>query len=290
MSFRQMEYLVAVVEEGSFTAAAQRLGVTQPTLSHQIRVLEGEVGAPLLERTSGRILLTPMGREYLPHAEAALRSARSARRAGAGAESPVLLRVGTMYSLALGIVPPAVRAWLASEPGAEVEVSEFVSSGDLENHVAAGSADLGVGPMPGRWDGPVYELGEENLVLVLPEGDPLAVEGRVSLDLRELSDRPWVLYDERYALAPLVVQACAKAGFTPRAAVRTRHAATALQLAAAGLGPALIPESVLEPGLPVTVLRPGPPIRRMLAAYLAGPPSPAVSGFITALRRWTPAG
>lgn len=278
-----MEYLLAVVEEGSFTAAAQRLGVTQPTLSHQIRALERAVGVPLLERTSARVLLTPMGREYLPHAEAALRAARLARRAGAGARGPVLLKVGTMYSIALGLVPPAIRAWRAAEPGAEVEVSEFASSAALEGHVAAGSSDLGVGPLPDRWDGPLHELGTEDLMLVLPEGDPRAAGGRAALPLRELADRPWVLYDERNALAPLVARACAEAGFTPRAAVRTRHTATALQLAAAGLGPALVPAGVLEPGLPVTALRPDPPVRRTLAAYLSGSPSPAAASFVALL-------
>ncbi|WP_198653574.1 LysR family transcriptional regulator [Actinocorallia populi] len=283
MSFRQMVYLITVLEEGSFTAAAQRLGVSQPTLSHQIRALEREVGVPLLERAPGRVLPTPMGREYLPHAEAALRGARLARRAASGGGEPVLLRLGTMYSIALGIVPPALRAWLASAPGAEVEVSEFASSAALEAHVASGAADLGVGPLPARWDGPVHGLGEEDLVLVLAEGDPLAAGGRTVLDLRETADRPWVLYDERNALAPLAAQAFARAGLTPRAAVRTRHTATALQLAAAGLGPALIPESVLEPGLPVEVLRPDPPVRRTLAAYFSGEPAPAAAGFLAVL-------
>ncbi|ROO88640.1 DNA-binding transcriptional LysR family regulator [Actinocorallia herbida] len=281
MSFRQMEYLVTVVEEGSFTAAAERLGVTQPTLSHQVRVLEREVGVPLLERLPGRVLLTPMGREYLPHAVAALRSARLALGEGTGRPGPVHLRIATMYSIALGVVPPAVRAWLAAEPGAEVEVVEFASGTALERHVAAGGADLGVGPLPARWDGPLYELGEEELVLVLPVGDPLA--GRADLPLRELADRPWVLYDAGNALAPLVAAACADAGFEPVAAVRTHHSATAVQLAASGLGPALVPTGVLEPGLPVVALRPSPPIRRTLAAYLPGPPSPATSRFITHL-------
>ncbi|MDX6744818.1 LysR family transcriptional regulator [Actinocorallia sp. A-T 12471] len=279
MSFRQMEYLVTVVEEGSFTAAAERLGVTQPTLSHQIRALERAVGVPLLERLPGRVLLTPMGREYLPHAVAALRSARLAL--GAGAPGPVTLRIATMYSIALGVVPPAVRTWLAAEPGAEVEVAEFASGTALERHVAAGGADLGVGPLPARWDGPVYELGEEELVIVLPVGDPLAA--RSPLPLRELADRPWVLYDSGNALAPLVAAACAEAGFAPRAAVRTHHSATALQLAASGLGPALVPTGVLEPGLPVVAVQPSPPIRRTLAAYLSDDPSPAASRFVAVL-------
>src|SRR4051812_50023165 len=78
MSLRQMQYLVAVVEEGSFTRAAQRLFVSQPALSHQIKALEKGVGGALLERQPNAVQLTPMGRAFLPHAAAAVRSADEA--------------------------------------------------------------------------------------------------------------------------------------------------------------------------------------------------------------------
>src|SRR4051794_41520259 len=81
MSLRQMEYLVAVVEEGSFTRAAQRLFVTQPALSHQIKALEESVGGALLERQPHAVALTPIGRAFLPHASAAVRAADEAHRA-----------------------------------------------------------------------------------------------------------------------------------------------------------------------------------------------------------------
>src|SRR3954469_19272894 len=82
-SLRQMEYLVAVVEEGSFTRAAQRLFVSQPALSHQVKALEGSVGGPLLEGTPQAVRLTPMGPAFLPHAVAAVRAADEAQRAAA---------------------------------------------------------------------------------------------------------------------------------------------------------------------------------------------------------------
>lgn len=78
MSLRQMEYFVAVVEESSFTRAAERLHVTQPALSHQIKALERNVGGELLERLPRGVLLTPMGRAFLPHAERSVRSAAQA--------------------------------------------------------------------------------------------------------------------------------------------------------------------------------------------------------------------
>ncbi|NBH11437.1 LysR family transcriptional regulator, partial [Amycolatopsis sp. SID8362] len=71
-SLRQLEYLVTVVDTGSFTRAAEQLHVTQPALSHQMRALERGLGGPLLERLPRAVRLTPMGRAMLPHARAAL--------------------------------------------------------------------------------------------------------------------------------------------------------------------------------------------------------------------------
>src|SRR3954470_18529132 len=112
MSLRQMEYLVAVVDEGSFTRAAQRLFVTQPALSHQIKALEKSVGGALLERQPHAVYLTPMGRAFLPHATAAVRAADEAQRAasGVGQLEAGELRLATPHSLARRVLAPAVRA------------------------------------------------------------------------------------------------------------------------------------------------------------------------------------
>ena len=250
-----MEYLVAVVEEGSFTRAAQRAGVSQATLSHQVRELERTVGQPLLERLPGAVLLTPMGRAYLPHAAAALRSVREARR-GAGPE-PARLRIATLFSIALGILPPAIRAWGSEHPEVEIEVRDFPNLDELTAHMALGVADLAVGPRPRAWPGSVRVIGTEEMVVVLGADDPLAGAG--TLRLEQLADRPWILYAPENALARLVERACEAAGFVPRVVVRTRHTATAVSLAAAGLGAALAPESIIEADLDAAVLRPTRP-------------------------------
>src|SRR3954451_4817415 len=83
MTLRQMEYLIAVVEEGSFTRAAQRLFVSQPALSHQVKALQQSVGGMLLGRLPTAVRLPPMGRAFIPHAVAAVRAAEEARRAAA---------------------------------------------------------------------------------------------------------------------------------------------------------------------------------------------------------------
>jgi len=273
-----MEYLVAVVEEGSFTRAAQRAGISQATLSHQVRELERTAGQPLLERLPGAVLLTPMGRAYLPHAAAALRSVREAR--GAGPE-PARLRIATLFSIALGILPPAIRAWGAEHPEVEIEVRDFPNLDELTAHMALGVTDLAVGPRPRAWPGSVRVIGTEELVVVLGADDALAGAG--TLRLAQLADRPWILYAPENALARLVERACEAAGFVPRAAVHTRHTATAVSLAAAGLGAALAPESIIEADLDAAVLRPDPPVRRELVA-LGTPGSGALAeGFVDLL-------
>ena len=83
MNLRQLSCFVAVAEEGSFTRAAERIGIAQPSLSQQIRSLEAELGGLLLERLARGIVLTPAGRAFLPEARAALRATERAERSAA---------------------------------------------------------------------------------------------------------------------------------------------------------------------------------------------------------------
>ncbi len=280
-----MEYLLAVVEEGSFTRAAQRLSVSQPALSHQVRALERSVGLPLLERLHDNVRLTPMGRAYLPHAVAALRSAEAAWNAGEREEAPgsLSLRVAAVYSVALGIVPPAIRAWQAEYPGGDVEVLEFPNAEDMARPVIHGAADVAVGPLPLGWSGTVRELGVDELMVVMAADDPFTAGHDGTVRLGELSHRAWVLYATDNGLSPLVAHECARAGFEPRAAVRTHHTSTALRLAAAGLGPALVPKSIIEADFSGARFEPAPPVERVLVAITTATGVEHVSRFIDLL-------
>jgi DNA-binding transcriptional LysR family regulator len=280
-----MEYLVAVAEEGSFTRAAERLFVSQPALSHQVKALEQSVGGELLERRPQSVQLTPMGRAFLPHAVAAVRAAEEAQRAArsVGKLEAGELRIGTLHSIALGVVPAAIRAWRLAHPEVSFELHEYVNIDALAEQMRLGVADVAVGPRPRSWDGPIRNLGEEELVVVLAVDDPLLGKNRRTVSLDKLAERPWTLYSPDNGLSPVVLEACAAAGFIPRAAVHTHHTATAVQLAAAGLGPALVPENVIEPRFTGAVLRPDPPVRRELVAFTRDSPSPLVEAFTDVL-------
>lgn len=278
-TLRQLEYLVTVLDTGSFTRAAELLHVTQPALSHQVRALERAVGGPLIERLPRSIRPTPLGRAVLPHARATLADAErlnSAARRTTGLDCGEL-EVATVYSIGLGVLPPVLRAWHRQHPGVRVRLREFPHADELRAAMVAGQADLAVGPLPADWDGPVRELGVEEFVVVLPADDPVAAAGPVPL--RSLADRPWVHYAPGNGLGDLLDQACATAGFTPQPAVRAEQTAAVPLLAAAGLGPALVPANIVPPGFDGVALRPDPPVRRPLAAYTRTRPDPLTTAF-----------
>ncbi|MDR3083376.1 MAG: LysR family transcriptional regulator [Streptomyces sp.] len=290
MSLRQMEYFLTVVEEASFTRAAEALHVTQPALSHQIKALEKAVGGALLERMPRGVRLTPMGRAYLPHAELAVRSAAQARRAAraaAGAEGGEL-HVAALHSVAVGILPEVFAHWHAAHPHVRLHLHEYATSEALQEQVERGTADLAVGPAPKDWPGSVVPLGDEEIALVVPFDDRFA--GRTTVALSELADRPWV----RCAMEPVVQGerfldwACGQAGFRPRTAVFTEHSSTAVRMAAAGVGVTTAPSHVVREavGEGCVVLFVDPPWKRSLAVVSRLPPTGAAEVFVDLLRRY----
>ncbi|MFF9804752.1 LysR family transcriptional regulator [Streptomyces coeruleorubidus] len=288
MSLRQMEYFLTVVEEASFTRAAELLHVSQPALSHQIKALERSVGGALLERMPRGVRLTPMGRAFRPHAELAVRSAAQARRAAraaAGAEGGEL-HIAAVHSVALGVLPDVFARWRAAHPRVLLHLQEYASSQALEEQVERGAADLAVGPAPADWPGTVVQVGEEDIVLVVPFDDRYA--GRTTVTLPELADRPWV----RCAMEPVVQGerfldwACGRAGFTPRTAVFAEHSSTAVRMAAAGVGVCAVPSHLVRDavGDGCVVLAPDPPWKRTLTVFSRLPPTGAAEAFVNLLR------
>ena len=281
LSLRQLEYFVAVVDEGSFTTAADVLGVSQPALSQQIRALERTIESPLFERLGRSNGLTPVGRAMLPHARAALADAveaeRAARRAARGQSGE--LRIGTVYSVAYGVLPRVLRAWGQSHPGVQIRLLEFRSSTELGAVMAAGGADLAIGTPPPDWPGLIQELGVEDMLVVLPPGHPAAKDGRIRL--ASLADEQWVHYAPGHALGDILDAAAAEQGFRPHVAVRTEQTATAPLLAASGIGPTLVPASVIAEGLGGQVLLPDPPVQRPVYTYTRERPDPLVTRFET---------
>src|SRR5580704_7940523 len=154
MELRQLRYFIAVAEELHFRRAAERLHISQPPLSQQIRALEDELGFVLLTRTRRRVQLTPAGEAFLRDARIVLAELESAvataRRIDAGQTGR--LRVGFVGSALLSIVPGTVERFRASRPGVAIELRER-STVDQQRAVAAGVVDVGLVRPPIEDDG-----------------------------------------------------------------------------------------------------------------------------------------
>jgi DNA-binding transcriptional LysR family regulator len=290
MNLRQLEYFVAIAEQGSLTQAADRLLVSQPSLSQQIRSLEAELGGPLLERLPRGVRLTTAGLELLSEARATLAHAQRARRVVRRALELEVgqLEVAVTSSAALGILPAVLRDWQGRHPEIEVSLLEFPHRRALEEAAREGAGDIAVGSMPDEWSGQVQQLGWEEMVLVLPDGDPLLERDAVALT--ELADRRWVHYSRAHGLAAVVDFCCASAGFSPRVAVRTSQVAAAPPFAAAGIGPALVPEHIVPAALQRLVRPASPRPVRAVCAFTREDWNPLTRAFLETLQsfRWGP--
>ena len=285
MNLRQLACFVAIVEEGSFTRAARRVGITQPSLSQHVRSLEEELGGAVLERLPRGVALTPAGRTLLPEARAALRAVERGRR---GARAALALESGdleiaTVLSMAVGLLPRYIRLWHERHPDVGIRLQEFRHRSLLEDAVEQGVADFAIGPLPLRaWEGPLEQVSWEEFVVVAPPGDPLASRRRVRLE--ELAEREWVLYHADHGLAGILEEVCRRAGFSPRGTVRTSQAEGAARLASAGIGPALVPDNIVLPGIEGSVLRLDPPMIRDVAVYARTELSRTAAAFVEVLR------
>lgn len=266
MKLRQIEYFVAVAEAGSLTKASRQLYIAQPSLSQQISSLEDELGAKLFERLPRGLQLTGEGRAFLTearHVLASLGRAKATVRASlAGATGE--LRLATVTSLAVRLLPNAAGQWYRKNPKVKLFLSEHSHSEHLEDALTSGETDLALGPRPKRPYGAVKSLGMEEFCFVLPHDDPLS--GRERIDAADLSERNWVLFGEGHGLTQIIERVCGQAGFTPRIAARTNEVTTAARLAAAGLGPTLLPVNSIDTN-GVIVRSARKPILRELAVY-----------------------
>lgn len=290
-TLRQLEYLVSIVDEGSFTRAAESLNVTQPGLSHQLQALEREVGGPLLERLPRGVRLTPAGRSMLPHARAALaeaaRATTSARRATGVSTGE--LHLAALYSISCGVLPTVLGLWRQQHPEVRIRLFEHRRWDELAQAMAAGQADVAVGPLPQDWEGAARHIGAEEFLVVTHADDPAAsVAEASSVRLTDLAERHWVHFTPDSGLSEILDKACAAAGYQPRIAVRTEQAPSAIAYAGAGLGPTLVPANTVPPHFAGTVLRPDPPVRRQLSGYTRTSPDPVTSSFLDALSTHAP--
>ncbi|MFI0422421.1 LysR family transcriptional regulator [Spongiactinospora gelatinilytica] len=268
MQLQQLAYFVAVAEARHFTHAAERMRVAQPSLSKQVRALEEELGAPLLNRARGNVTLTPAGEALLPLARRMLADADTARRevAELAGLRRGRVRLGATPSLCAGLLADALARFHIDYPGVELLVEEG-GSRDLVRDLARGQLDLALIILPLHSSDPslvTEEILSENLVVASPSHAPPS--RRHHLRIEDLRGRPMVMFRRGYDLREATLSACRQAGFEPRFSVEGGEMDAVLRFVEAGLGIAVVPSMVLDarPGLTGTPLVP-PGLHRTIA-------------------------
>jgi DNA-binding transcriptional LysR family regulator len=289
LELRHLAALRAVAHEGSFAAAAAKLGYTQSAISQQIAMLEGIVGAPVVARRRGRqpAELTEVGRLLADHADAivARLQAAEADLAAAIAGSSTMLRVGSYESVAMRIMPALLREFRRLCPSGRIRLHE--RSGDLEllTRVEDGRLDFAfttLSDATGCFC--ARELLRDPYVLAVRSDSPLAAEaeplplsklaGLELITLRNCSQQPLVDAILRaHSVEPWVVFTSADNGVVQ-------------SLVAAGVGSALVPRLTMDEAMTATrllELADGPPVRRLgLVWNRERVQSAAASAFVTA--------
>jgi DNA-binding transcriptional LysR family regulator len=294
MDLRQLEYLVAVVEEGSFTRAAERLHLAQPGVSARIRQLERELGQPLLDRTGRSVTLTQAGEAVLPYARTALEAVEGVRQT-ADAFTGLLrgrVAVGLVSGATGGFDVASVLAdFHDNHPHVDITLTEDASERMLRA-LRQGELDIALlgltdeEPPPGTATQIVVD---EPLVVAVAAGDPLASHGnRTGIRLEELRYRALISLPRGTGLRGVLERSCAEAGFRPRVTFEAAAPYLLAQLAARGLGAAVLPAATpaANPALGLRTLRLPSRLRgRIGLTWRAeGPTTPAARALLTRLR------
>jgi DNA-binding transcriptional LysR family regulator len=283
MELRQLEYFVTVTEEANFTRAAAKMHVAQPGVSAQIRRLERELGQELLDRSGRSVRLTEVGAAVLPYARAALAAVAGARLAAD--ELTGLVRghvaVGTVTSHNVDL-PALLAAFHEDHPAVEITLAED-NSDHLIDELRGGRLDaaiiaLGATPPP---DLEIHIVADESIAAAVSHRDDLAK--RSTIPLIALRDRALISLPAGTGIRSHLDDACATAGFAPHIAFEASSPLVLAQLAARGLGVAIVPASVAqarEDLHPLTITQPELRGRLAFAWRSEGPISPAARALV----------
>jgi len=274
MQLRHLRYLKAIVEEGSFTRAAQVLHVSQPALSHQVRQLEEQLGVQLLDRTGRKVRPTDAGTAFLAHARRALNAVEAAGRAAQDVEdlSSGMVRIGVPPSFSGYLTAPLVRRFLDRYPGIRLHLADMAQE-DIEKALGDDSVDLGIAFSD--------VLHAERLTLTMAEGHP--AEHLTVIDRATLQSMDMVLLGPDFATRKLVDAHFLRHGLRPRIAVEASAMMTIVEIVRKSRLVTILPDVVVreQPALVTRPIeQPFDPRRVALLQRRAGYRSAATRAFV----------
>ncbi|MEX1147893.1 MAG: LysR family transcriptional regulator [Sphingomonadales bacterium] len=240
----QLRYFLAVVETGSFTKAAERACVTQPTLSAGIQKLEGALGVRLFNRTNRRVFLTEAGVQFVERAKAILHQCNLAHRELTEVEGSRVLRIGVLMTVPAALLRRLLGAFLSREPGAVLDLFEGTEQ-EIANRLESGGIDVALTLLRGT-EATATPLFEEGYVVILPTSHPLA--RKQVIDGRALANEPTIVRTRCEVLSETSRYFTAQ-NVRPRLVYRTAQDERAVAMVAAGVGFTTVPESYRDAGV-----------------------------------------
>jgi DNA-binding transcriptional LysR family regulator len=292
LELRQLRYFIAVAEELHFGRAAARLHMTQPPLSQAIAALEELLGAPLFVRNRRTVELAPAGAALLPEARRLLLEADAlpelARRAASGEAGRLALAFVT--SCDYSVLPPFLRRYSERYPAVHLKLVEATSDVQVEE-LLRGRIDAGllIPPLPDKAEGELdyMKVLDEPLILCAPAG--LDGLGTGPVLLQDLPRLPLIIFPREIspALHDAILSCFRAAGVTPVIGQLAIQMQTIVSLVSAGMGLALVPQSVsnlMRPGVEYRALADPTPLVETGIAWRRDNGSPVLRGFLELLR------
>ncbi|GAA4344217.1 transcriptional regulator CynR [Variovorax defluvii] len=289
MEMRHLRYFVALADCLSFTRAAERVHVTQSTLSHQIRQLEDELGQPLFERIGKKVVTTEAGELLRGFAARALREVDQgvALLKPAAGSLTGEVRIGATHTFNIGLIPECVALSLARHPTVRITVEELAAE-VIAARLVAGELDLGISYRPadptGLWFEPLYN---EEMVLVVSTAHPLAERKRIRMV--ELHRQALVLLSRTFSTRTMLEECFRAAGCEPTVVAQMSTVAPMLGLVARTMIGSIVAINAVPggmPGLKVIPLESPTPIRTPGILWRLGETRPAVvQSFAVILRK-----
>src|SRR5437867_5508752 len=246
MEIHQLRYFVAVAEEGSFSRAAAKVRVAQPSLSQQIRKLEAECGQPLFDRLPRSVVLTEAGRCLIDYARQILSSIDDARRCVGDLKGEIggRLAVGAIPTIAPYVLPELVGKFQRHYPEVTLEIVEDVTDG-IARRVEAGELDVALASTCQQSPTLRREsLGSEPLLALVPKGHPLAKKTLVAMD--DLKSQRFLLLHEMHCLSQQVNHLLAARRLRPEIALAGSQLGTIANMVAAAIGVSILPQMMVK--------------------------------------------
>ena len=246
MEIHQLRYLVAVADEGSFSRAAAKVRVAQPSLSQQIRKLEAEVGQPLFDRLPRSVVLTEAGHCLIDYARQILASIGDARRCVDELKGEVAGRVavGAIPTIAPYVLPGLVVTFQKHYPDVILEIVEDVTD-NITRRIEAGELDVALAstcrlsPTLRR-----ESVGSEPLLLLVPKAHPLGKKALVEFD--DLKSQRFLLLHEMHCLSQQVNHLLESRRLRPEVALAGSQLSTIANMVAASIGISIVPQMMVK--------------------------------------------